>query len=552
MRNMRRGVPNLFKEGTKTLSGLEQAVLRNVEACEQLADLTRTSYGPNGMNKLIINHIEKIFVTSDCMTIVNESEIAHPAAKMVVLAANMQEREIGDGSNYVITLAGSLLSLAGDLVKMGLHPSEIVAGYDKAGKKALEILDELTVFEVTAKDMQNKDILAKAITSAVAAKQNGQEGLLCPLIAEAALTVMPKNVYNFNVDNIQVRKILGGSLDQSEVVKGVVLFGESSNAIKQVENARVAVFTCTIGPAEGETKGTVLIENAEELMNFSKSEEKEIDDLIKAVKDSGVNVVVTTGAIDDMAAHFLEKYGIMAIKLHSKFELRRLCRAVKARPMVSVGAVSPEDQGFCSKVFTREVGAVRVTVFGQENKDATSVATILLRASTHNILNDVDRAIDDGVNVIKAMCKHMPAKFVAGGAASDIEISRRMAEYGAKCVGLEQYAIKKFAEAFEVFPRTLAENAGHDAMEVISALLAAHEAGDINTGVNLEDGETAKVKDLTVDNIFDLSAGKKQAIALARDTVCTILRVDQIIVAKQAGGPKMPKGGNGNWDDTDM
>jgi len=547
IRNMKRGVPNLFKEGTKTMTGLEAAVLRNIEACQQLADITRTSFGPNGMNKLVINHIEKIFVTSDCMTILKESEIQHPAAKMVILAASMQETEVGDGSNYVIALAGSLLNEAADLIKMGLHPSEIVAGYGEALNKAIEILDELTVFEAPAKDLSQVDVLSKGIKSVVAAKQYGSEDLLAPLIAKACLTVMPKNVYNFNVDNVRVCKLLGGSLQQSEVVQGVVVPKDCESELKELRDARIAVFTCSIGPAEAETKGTVLIKNAEELMSFSNSEEKEMEDLVKSIKASGVNCIITGGAVDDLAKHYIQKYGLMAIKMTSKFELRRLCRAVKARPLVSCGPVNAEDQGFCSHVKVRELGSRRITVFAQDSKDSTAVATILLRASTNNILEDVTRAIDDGVNVVKAMCRSVPAKFVAGGGASDIEMARRLSEYASTQTGLNQYSIKKFAEALEVFPRTLAENAGHNSLDVVSALYAAHEKGEVNAGVDLADG---KPVDLTGQDVLDLVYTKKQALRLAADAVLTILRVDQIIQARQAGGPKAPKQ-NANWDDTD-
>lgn len=497
------------------------------------------------MNKLIINHIEKIFVTSDCMTILKESEIMHPAAKMVILAASMQETEVGDGSNYVIALCGALLTAAADLIKEGLHPSEIVAGYGKAGKKAIEILDELTVWEASKKDMHDPAIIQKAISSAIAAKQFGQEDVLAKLVATACLTVMPKNVYNFNVDNVRVCKILGSSINASEVVQGVVVPKDTVGEISELRGAKIAVFTCSIGAAEGETKGTVLIHNAEELMNFSKSEEKEVEDLIKGIKSSGVDCIVTGGAVDDLALHFIEKYKMMVIRLTSKFELRRLCRAVKARPLVAAGPVSPEDQGFCSHIYVKELGSTRVTVFNQEKKDDTAVATILLRASTHNILEDVDRAIDDGVNIVKAMCKYMPAKFVAGAGAADLEIGRRLAAFGATTSSLDQYSIKAFAEALEVFPRTLAENAGHNAIEVLSELLAAHEKGDTQAGVNIEGADICLKTE-----VLDLAITKKQAIKLATDAVVTILRVDQIIQARQAGGPKVPKGGQ-NWDDTD-
>lgn len=540
---MKRGVPNLFKEGTKSLSGLEQAILRNIEACQQLADMTRTSFGPNGMNKLIINHIEKIFVTSDCMTILKESEIQHPAAKMIILAAGMQETEIGDGSNYVIALSGALLKAAEDLVKMGLHPSDIVSGYTKAGAKAIEILDELTVHQIEKKEMKDETAIARGIKSAVAAKQYGLEDLLSPLIARACLTVMPNNTFNFNVDNVRVCKILGGSLDMSEVVKGVVIPYDTHGDVKELIDAKIAVFTCSIGVSESETKGTVLIHNAEELMNFSKSEEKEVEDLVRQIKESGVDCIITNQSIDDMAKHFIEKYKMMVIRIGSKFELRRLCRAVNARPLVALGAVASADMGFCSKIHVREVGARRVTIFNQDSKDDTKVATILLRASTNNILNDVDRAIDDGVNVVKAMCKYAPAKFVAGAGGSDIEVARRLAEYGATTTGLDQYAINAFAEALEVFPRTLSENAGHSSIDTLAALYAAHEKGEHNAGVDIENGKV-----LVKNNVLDLAITKKQALMLATDAVTTILRVDQIIQARLAGGPKVPQGG-GNWDE---
>jgi T-complex protein 1 subunit theta len=541
-----------MKDGTKSYSGLEQAVLRNIEACTGLAEITRTSFGPNGMNKMLINHLEKMFVTSDTATIVKELEIEHPAAKMIILASNMQESEIGDGSNYVITVAGALLRCAAELIKMGLHPSEIIAGYTKAGKKALEILEDLTVWTVEKKDFRDEALLARAMRSAICAKQFGCEDILAPLIAKACLTVLPKNVYNFNVDNVRVCKILGGSLEQSTVIKGMVLKGETQGNpdITEFKNAKIAVFTCSLEPAETETKGTVLIETAEQLMAYNKSEEKEIEEMIRGFKASGISVVVTGGSINDMAQHFLAKFDMMAIKVSSKFELRRLCRAIRARPLVALGAVRQEDAGFASRVRVEIVGMTKICVFEQEEVDDASVATVLLRASTHNILNDVERAVDDGVNIVKAMGKNAPCHFIAGGGAADIEIARRLLDVGAKSTGLDQYAIKKFGEALEVIPRTLAENAGQDGMAQIAKLYAAHESGKINMGINIDTTGDGALIDMVENSVLDLAITKKQALILATDAVVTILRVDQIIQAKKAGGPKLPK--NGHWDDTDI
>jgi T-complex protein 1 subunit theta len=315
--------------------------------------------------------------------------------------------------------------------------------------------------------------------------------------------------------------------------------------VRKVKNAKIAIFTCSLQAADTETKGTVLIHNADELMKYNIGEEKEIERIIRSIAESGVNVIVTGQTIDDMAQHFIEKHGMMVIKLTSQHELRRLCRATKARPLVQLGPLAKEDIGLCSRVFVREVGSQNVIIFQQDKNDATAISTILLRASTNNILNDIERAVDDGVNVVKAMVKD--GRFVAGAGAVDIELARRLTAIGAKSKGLDQYAIKKFAEAFEVVPRTLAENAGLVAVDIISQLYTAHEKNQPNAGVNIEDGG---VKDMTKDGILDLLCTKRQAIFLATDAVLTILRVDQIIQAKPAGGPKIPKK-QGHWDDED-
>jgi len=236
----------------------------------------------------------------------------------------------------------------------------------------------------------------------------------------------------------------------------------------------------------------------------------------------------------------------MVIKITSQFELRRLTKAVKASAHVALGPVDPEAIGVCGSVFVREIGAQKVVVFSQDKADSTNIATILLRASTHNILNDVERAIDDGVNVVRTLATK-DNRFVAGAGAIDIELARRLTAFGAKSRGLDQYAIKKYAEALEVVPKTLAENAGQVAVDIISQLYAQHEKENIFVGVNIQDGG---VKDMSKEGILDSLAAKKSALVLATDAVITILRVDQIITAKPAGGPKLPKK-DGHWDDQD-
>eukprot|EP00457_Paulinella_chromatophora_P004431 gb/GEZN01004443.1/.p1 GENE.gb/GEZN01004443.1/~~gb/GEZN01004443.1/.p1 ORF type:complete len:564 (-),score=109.66 gb/GEZN01004443.1/:275-1936(-) len=550
MKNMRRGIPNLFKSGTKMLTGLEEAVIRNIQACVELGEMTRTSLGPTGMNKLIINSISKMFVTSDCATIMSEMEVEHPAAKMVVMASSMQEREIGDGSNFVICLAAELLQEAEMLIHKGLHPSQILAGYEKAGDQALKILDELSIMTVDKAGLASEETLAKCVYASIAAKQLNYADLLSHLVAKACLSVLPVNPLNFNVDNIRTVKLLGGDLSQSTVINGMVIEREPDTSTKAASDAKVAVFVCSIECADTETKGTAVMESAEDLMSFNLGEEKFLENIIKSLAESGVKVIVTGGHVDDMAFHFLEKYKIVCVRVPSKFGLRRLCRAIRARPIVSLGPVASKHLGFCSRVEVREIASKLVTVFSQAVKDKSGVTTIVLRASTKSLLDDVEKAVDDGINTIKALTKD--GRMLPGAGACDIELALRLAAFGAKTSGLEQYSINAFAHALEIIPKVLAENAGFPSMDVISALYAAHSKKQTNAGIDIE---TGKVLDAEKANILDLFAAKQQGLKLATDVAITILRVDQIIMAKPAGGPRLGKTVPGaestHWDDQD-
>jgi len=549
MKNMRRGIPNLFKQGTAHIRGKQDAVMRNIEAAMDLATITRTSFGPNGMNKMIINYLEKLFVTSDAATIMAEMEVQHPAAKLLVLASRMQEREIGDGSNYVIVFGGELLKQARSLLELGLHPSEIIKGYNMACDAALKALDDLTVWEIEEKNYGQREMIEKATYASICSKQYTSVDIINPLIAEACMAVMPKNCKNFNVDDVRVAKMMGGNVTSSEVIRGVVVNRDTDGEVKDVKDAQIAVFTCAIDTATTETKGTVLIKDDKQLMQYNESEERMIEASIKAIADSGVKVIVTGGSVGDMAKHFVEKYNMMLIRILSKFELRRLCKTVKAHPQVRLGPVPPEEQGFCTRVYVREVGLKKVTVFQHKKGDQSQISTIMLRGSTKNILDDIERAVDDGVNVIKSMVKE--PRFLAGGGACEIELARKIADLAGKEKSLAQYAMKKFSTAFEIFPTTLAENAGLKALEVLTLLYSEHEKGNTKAGVNIEGADIkSSVKDLTKDNIFDALGTKKMAIKLATNAAVTVLRVDQIIMAKPAGGPKMGQR-KGHWDDQD-
>jgi len=534
----------MLKDGHKHLSGLEEAVLKNIEACKQLSKITCSSLGPHGMNKMVINHLDKLFVTSDASTIVNELEVQHPAAKVLVLASKAQEGEIGDGTNLVVSLGGELLGHAEELLRDGLHPSEIIEGYNKAALETYKILDDLIIQGTETVDVRDEAAVAARIKGATASKQYGQENILTPLIAKACIDVCPPDEKTFNVDNVRVAKIIGGGLYMSEVVQGLVLRRGVEGSISHIKDAKVAVFGCAVDTAGTETKGTVLIKSAEDLETYSASEEKKMEEYIKGIADTGAKVIVGNGSYGEIALHFIERYGMMALKIPSKFELRRFCRAVNATAQVKLETPKPEDLGFASNIDVMEIGGTKCVVVKQA--DATSnVSTIVLRGSTESAMDDIERAIDDGVNAYRAICKE--ARLLPAGGATEIEVAKRLSEYARSQTGLEQYAIQKFAQSMEVVPRTLAENAGLNSTDIISGLYAAHTKGDVSAGVDVE-GE-APTKNLADDSIYDLYSTKYWAIRLMIDAVSTILRIDQIIMAKQAGGPKGGGGGGGGDED---
>jgi T-complex protein 1 subunit theta len=415
------------------------------------------------------------------------------------------------------------------------------------------VLVELVVDKVA--DIRSQKELSKAIRTVVAAKQSGKEDFLAEIVAEAVLAVLPKNPENFNVDNIRVVKIMGGSLEQSKVVKGMVFAREPEGTIKKVQKAKVGVFSCPVDISQTETKGTVLLHNAKEMMDFTKGEEHQIETIIKELHDSGLRVVVAGSTLGELALHYLNRYNILVIKILSKFELRRLCRVVGATPLARLGAPMPDEMGSIDIVETLEIGGDRVTVFRQENEQ-TRTATLVLRGATQNHLDDVERAIDDGVNVVKAITRD--ARLVPGAGATEMQLIERITSLADKTPGLSQYSIRKYGEAFEVIPRTLAESAGLDATEVLSTLYTAHAAqkgrsdNEWTTGVDIENEDGTGTLDAKDEGILDLWVSKSWAIKLATEAARTVLNVDQIIVARQAGGPKMPgKAQQGNWDNDD-
>uniref|UniRef100_D3TM06 T-complex protein 1 subunit theta n=1 Tax=Glossina morsitans morsitans TaxID=37546 RepID=D3TM06_GLOMM len=535
------GVSQMLKEGARMYTGLEEAIYRNIDACKEFAQTMRSAYGPNGMNKMIINHIDKQFVTSDAGTIMRELDVEHPAARLMVMASEMQDAEVGDGTNFVVIFAGALLEKAEELLRLGITTGEIADGYEKALAKALEVLPKLVCHEI--RDCRNVEKVKECLKASIMSKQYGQEDFLTDLVAKACVAILPDNA-TFNVDNIRVCKIVGCGLTKSEVVHGMVFKRFVEGDVTYAENAKIVIFSCPLDIIQTETKGTVLIKTADELLNFSAGEENLLEAQIKAIADAGVKVVVAGGKVGDMALHYLNKYGLVAVRLNSKFDIRRLSRAVNATVLPRITTPTQEELGQCDKVCIEELGDTTIVAFRNEGKNSR-ISTIVIRGATDNYLDDIERAIDDGVNNFKALSTD--GRYLPGAGATEIELATQIASFADTLPGLEQYAVRRFATALEVLPKALADNSGLNGTEAVNLLYLAHrEASGKNVGVNIE-AEKPETMDVTESaddekpKIYDLYQCKHWSLKYAVEAAVTILKVEQIIRAKRAGGPTAPQ-----------
>jgi T-complex protein 1 subunit theta len=538
----RGGLQQMMKKGTRYMEGKEEVVYDSISTIKELGDTTKTAYGPFGMNKIVQNHIEKLFLTSDAATMIKELDIRHPAAKMVVMAAHQQEEETGDGTNGCVMLCSSILHESEYLLRMGLAVPELVSGLQAGLQKGLSEMNELVSHTVDLQQIRDVNAVKYALKASLMSKQLGNEEFLSNIIAEACVSTLPKDAIRFNVDDIRVCKIMGSNLAASKIIPGMVFKRYVDSEIQNVIDAKVAMFNCPLDNLQTETKGTVLLKNADELKNFTKTEEQQLYNAVKAIAESGAKVVVCGGKISDLGLDYANKMGLMTVRLNSKWDMRRLAKTIGATVLPRLTPPSADEMGFCDKVRVEEIGDTRVVSF---QRSTSRIATIVLRAGTTNVLDDLERAVDDGVNNFKLLTKDK--RLVAGAGAFEVELSRRLDSFSEQCLGMEQYGIKLLAKAYEYLPRQLAENCGQNPSKVISKLLAAHSAVEgMTIGVNIESEE---LQDAAQNGIFDHILIKEWQMKLAVNTAITILRVNQIIMAKRAGGPKAPSQRGGHWDD---
>ncbi|AFH42982.1 TCP-1/cpn60 chaperonin family protein [Fervidicoccus fontis] len=534
------GVPVLIlKEGTQRATGRD-ALRANIMAARTLAEILKTSLGPRGLDKMLVDSFGDVTVTNDGVTIVKEMEVNHPAAKLLVEVAKAQDAEVGDGTTTAVVLAGALLEKAEALLDQNIHPTVIMDGFSLAMHKALEILDSIAV-EVKPEDTE---LLKKLVKTSISSKYIGSgETLekLTDLIVEAAkLVAEPKpqgKGYELRLDNIKIEKKKGESLNDSMLIKGIVLDKEvvHPGMPKRVENAKIALLDAPLEIKKPEISAKINITSPEQMKSFLDEETKLLKEMVDKIAEVGANVVIAQKGIDDVAQHFLAKRGILAVRRVKRSDMEKLERATGGRIVTSIRDLRPEDLGEASLVEERKVGNEKM-LFVEGVKNAKSV-TILLRGANDIILDEAERSINDALHVLRNVMKD--PKIVGGGGAPEIELALQLRKFATTVGGKKQLAIEAFADAMETIPMILAETSGIDALEALMKLRQLHTENKIFAGVN---ALTEKIIENTFEeNIIEPIIVKKQAVKSASEATITILKIDDLIAA-QAPKKKEEKG----------
>ncbi len=531
----------ILPEGTFRQKG-KGAQEGNIAAAKAVADAVRTTLGPKGMDKMLVDSIGDIVITNDGVTILEEMEIEHPAAKMMVEVAKTQNEEVGDGTTTAVVIAGELLKKAGDLLEQEIHPTVIIKGFNLARDKSLEIMEKISK-PVSLKD---KETLKKiALTSMSGKSGYGYTAKLADLVVEAVQLVAEKKDGKVVVDteNIKREKKHGGSSEDTELIKGIVIDKEvvHPGMPKRVKDAKIALIDAALEVKETETDAQIQITDPTKLQEFIEQEEKMLRTMVDKVAASTANVILCQKGIDDMAQHYLAKKGIIAARRVKKSDMEKLAKATGARIVTNINDLNKNDLGY-AKLVEEERVADEQMIFVRDCKNPKAV-TILVRGGTEHVVDEVDRAIEDAIGAVSSSVE--VGKIVAGGGAPEAEVARELRKFAEGFSGREQLAVNAFADALEVIPRSLSENGGLDPIDTLVTLRAEHDKGNTTVGVNVLDGG---VKDMIQLGIIEPLKVKTQAIKSASDAAEMILRIDDIVSASKlskGGMPSMPPGGMG-------
>jgi thermosome len=534
----------ILREGSQRTAGRD-AQRSNIMAAKAVAGAVRTTLGPKGMDKMLVDTMGDVVITNDGVTILKEMDIEHPAAKMMVEIAKTQDQEVGDGTTTAVVLAGELLKQAEDLLEQEIHPTVIAAGYRAAADKSMEILKDLAVSVSTKED----DLLRKIATTAMTGKGSQSARDELAVMAVDAVKAVVDEDGTVDTDNITVEKKVGGGITDSMLVGGVVIDKERlhPNMPKKVTDARIALLNAAIEIEKTEVDAKIQITSPDQLQAFLDQEETMLRDMVDRIASSGANVVFCQKGIDDLAQHFLAKAGIYTVRRVKKSDIEKLARATGGRIVTSIHELTKDDLGKAGLVEERKVSDEKMT-FVEECENPKSVS-IILRGGTEHVVDELDRAMEDALRVVGVAVEDK--MLVAGGGAPEVELALRLRAYASTVGGREQLAIESFADAMEVIPKTLAENAGLDQIDTLVALRSAHEKGIKTAGLDMDSGKPVDMLSLGVVEPLRV---KTQAINSAAEAAVMILRIDDVIASKSGPGGMggMPGGMPGGMGGEDL
>ncbi len=516
----------ILPENAQRMLG-KDAQRNNILAAKIVAETIKTTLGPKGMDKMLVSNTGDIIVTNDGVTILDEMEIEHPAAKMMVEIAKTQEEEVGDGTTTAVMLAGKLLENAENLLDQKIHPTTITKGYRIASEKAKQILNQLAL-EITP---EREDILRHISMTAMTGKgAEDSKEKFSELIVKAVKQIKNPQDNRIDISNIKIEKAKGGGINNTELISGIVLDKEkvSIDMPSKIENIKIALidFPLEIKNLEIETK--VSITSPDQLQNFINQEEKFLKDMTEKIKSSNAKVIFCQKGIDDVAQYYLAKSGIYACRRVAKSDMEKLSKATGGKVVSNINELSENDLGYANKVEEIKHGEEAMTyITGCKNPKAL---TILIHGGTEHVVEEIERAIKDGLGDVAASIKEN--KIVAGGGAIEIELSKKLKEFSQTLGGRERLAVEEFANALEFMPRTLAENAGLDPINILTELKSKHSSGERNTGLNLF---TGKIEDCIQAGIIEPLKIKTQAIDSASEVSIMILRIDDVIASSGGG-----------------
>ena len=532
----------ILKEGAKREKGRD-AHKNNILAAHAISDAVKSTLGPKGMDKMLVDSMGDVVITNDGATILKEIDVEHPAAKMIVEVAKSQDEECGDGTTTAVILTGELLKYAGELLDQNVHPTVIASGYKIAADKAIDILNKVAI----SIKPDDKNILKHiAITSMASKGAGGSKEFLAEIIVDSITSIAEKiNGKTFvDLDNIQIRKKQGGSIEDTEIFKGIILDKEriEEEMPKQIKNAKVALVNTAFEIKKTEFDARIEIRDPTQLQHFLDEEETMLKKMIGHVKKSGANVLICQKGIDDLAEHFLTKEGIYSVKSASEGDMHKLGKATGAKIVSNLVDLSSKDLGYAGYVEEKKIGEDKMT-FIYECKNPKAVS-ILIRGGTEHVVDELERGIHDALSVVKAALED--GRITVGGGATATEIAMALRDFSPSIGGREQMAVEAFASAVEIVPKTLSENAGLDPIDIMLELRRFHKKGNKYAGINVK---TGKVEDMLKYNVIEPLRLGIQEIQSAYEAANMILRIDDVIATRSEGMTTPSSTGAGDLDE---